>query len=39
VVIAPGTAQRITDTGTGPLVFDCLCGPRFEPWRYRALEL
>jgi quercetin dioxygenase-like cupin family protein len=37
VVIAPDTAQRITNTGTDPLVFDCLCAPRFEPQCYRAL--
>lgn len=37
VVIAPDTAQRITNTGDGPLVFDCLCTPRFETDRYRAL--
>lgn len=37
VVIAPGAAQRIACTGDGPLVFDCLCTPRFTPACYRAL--
>lgn len=37
IVIGPGIAQRITNTGAEPLVFDCLCTPRFRPTCYRAL--
>jgi mannose-6-phosphate isomerase-like protein (cupin superfamily) len=37
VVIGPGIAQRITNIGAEPLVFDCLCTPRFRPECYRAL--
>lgn len=37
VVIGPGIAQRITNAGAEPLVFDCLCTPRFRPTCYRAL--
>lgn len=34
VLIAPGLAQRIRNTGPGDLVFDCLCTPRFVPAAY-----
>lgn len=37
VVIPPGAAQRIANDGSGPLVFDCLCAPRFTPETYIAL--
>lgn len=37
VVIPPGSAQRIENDGPGPLVFDCLCAPRFTPEAYVAL--
>ncbi|TNE36154.1 MAG: cupin domain-containing protein [Alphaproteobacteria bacterium] len=38
VDIAPGQAQRITNTGAGDLIFLCLCTPRFEPDSYQPLE-
>jgi orotidine-5'-phosphate decarboxylase len=38
VVIPPGAPQRITSLGPGPLVFDCLCAPRFRQANYRDLE-
>lgn len=38
VVIPSGTAQRITNTGNGDLVFYCVCSPRFEPSCYETLE-
>jgi len=34
VVIAPGQAQRIENTGPGPLEFLCLCSPRFRADAY-----
>ena len=34
----PGAAQRITNTGTGDLVFLCICTPAFEPDCYEDLE-
>lgn len=37
VDIPAGTAQRITNTGAGDLVFLCLCRPRFEAAGYTAL--
>ena len=36
--IAPGEPQRITNTGTTPLLLLCLCTPRFTPDSYQALE-
>lgn len=38
VTIAPGLAQRITNTGARPLEFDCICTPRFVPDAYRDLD-
>jgi len=38
VVIPPGVAQRIANTGDGELAFYCLCTPRFTPDCYEALE-
>lgn len=37
-LIPAGTAQRIRNTGAGPLVFLCLCTPRFAPEAYTPLE-
>jgi len=38
VEIPAGTPQRVTNTGSGDLVFQCLCLPRFRPECYTALE-
>jgi len=38
VLIPAGTSQRITNTGSGDLVFLCICTPRFEPAAYVDLE-
>ena len=38
VLIPPGVAQRIANTGAADLVFYCLCTPRFRPEAYRDLE-
>jgi mannose-6-phosphate isomerase-like protein (cupin superfamily) len=38
VTIPKHVAQRITNTGDGDLVFDCLCSPRFKPDSYTSLE-
>lgn len=38
VTIPAGTPQRIENTGEAPLVFLCLCTPRFTPESYRPLE-
>jgi len=38
VVIEPGEAQRITNTGDVDLVFLAICTPRFRPEAYRDLE-
>jgi mannose-6-phosphate isomerase-like protein (cupin superfamily) len=38
VVIAPGTQQRVTNTGTADFVFYALCTPRFQQRVYRPLE-
>lgn len=38
VEIPPGVAQRITNTGNGDLLFDCVCVPRFTPGCYESLE-
>jgi len=37
-VIPAGAAQRIENTGSGQLVFYCLCTPRFVPSSYIDLE-
>jgi mannose-6-phosphate isomerase-like protein (cupin superfamily) len=34
VLIAPGVTQRITNTGSGDLVFLCVCTPPFQPAAY-----
>lgn len=34
IVIPAGVAQRITNTGEGDLVFQCVCAPRFRPENY-----
>lgn len=38
VAIARGESQRICNTGTVDLVFQCVCIPRFRPEGYQALE-
>lgn len=38
VIIPPGVAQSIKNTGSDDLVFLCVCTPRFEWSNYRALE-
>lgn len=38
VVIPADAPQRITNTGTTPLTFYCLCTPRFHPENYLDLE-
>ncbi len=38
VLIPPGCAQRIHNTGNGDLVFLALCTPRFTPAAYDDLE-
>lgn len=38
VIIPPGVAQRITNTGDSDLVFLALCTPRFRQEAYRDLE-
>jgi mannose-6-phosphate isomerase-like protein (cupin superfamily) len=38
VLIAPGCRQRITNTGTGELVFLAVCTPRFTRGAYEELE-
>lgn len=38
VLIPAGTPQQITNPGDSPLVFYCICSPRFEPVGYEALE-
>ncbi|HOG17590.1 MAG TPA: cupin domain-containing protein [Syntrophales bacterium] len=38
VRIPPGTPQRIANTGTGDLVFYCVCAPPFRRDCYEALE-
>lgn len=39
VVIPPGMAQRITNVGTGDLVFLAVCMPRFRPEAYEHVNL
>lgn len=38
VVIPPGCRQRITNTGSGDLIFLALCTPRFMPHAYVDLS-
>jgi mannose-6-phosphate isomerase-like protein (cupin superfamily) len=38
VRIPADTAQRITNIGTGDLIFYCICTPPFHPDCYRSLE-
>jgi len=38
VLIPQGCAQRIKNTGTAPLVFLCICTPRFQADHYLNLE-
>lgn len=38
VLIPPGCPQRITNTGTGDLVFLAICLPRFTPDVYTDLD-
>ena len=38
ILIPPDTPQRITNIGTGDLIFCCICAPRFEPSIYVDLE-
>ena len=38
VVIPANTSQRITNTGSNSLVFDCVCLPRFTVECYESLE-
>ncbi len=38
VFVPAGVPQRITNSGSGDLVFYCVCTPRFSPECYRALE-
>ncbi len=38
VIIAPGRTQRITNTGTGDLVFLAICTPRFSADAYQDMD-
>lgn len=38
VQIPAGTAQRVENTGSDDLVFECVCLPRFTPNCYESLE-
>ena len=38
VLIPPGIAQRITNTGSDDLLFQAICTPRFVPEAYEDLE-
>ena len=38
VHIPAGVPQQISNTGSGDLVFLCICTPRFQPENYRPLE-
>jgi mannose-6-phosphate isomerase-like protein (cupin superfamily) len=38
VLIPPGVAQRIRNTGADELEFHCVCTPRFRPDAYTDLE-
>jgi mannose-6-phosphate isomerase-like protein (cupin superfamily) len=37
VLIPPGCAQRITNTGTGDLIFLAICSPRFQQNAYEDI--
>lgn len=38
VTIGRGVPQRITNTGAGDLVFECICLPRFTPGAYAPID-
>ncbi len=38
IIIPDGTSQRITSTGSGDLVFYCVCTPKFVEERYFSDE-
>ncbi len=38
VLIPPGCPQRITNTGTGDLVFLAICSPRFQQSAYEDID-
>lgn len=38
VYIPAGVSQRVTNTGSENLIFDCICLPRFTPECYKNLE-
>ena len=38
VAIPAGTPQRITNTGSDDLRFDCICTPRFRPEIYEVVN-
>lgn len=38
VIIPPGTAQRITNAGSGDLIFLAVCTPRFTPAIYEDID-
>ena len=38
VMIPPGSRQRITNTGSGDLIFWAVCTPRFVPEAYEDVE-
>lgn len=38
VVIPPMIAQRITNTGTGDLIFMAICTPRFKQSNYQEID-
>ena len=38
VLIPPGCAQRITNTGTDELIFLAICSPRFQQNAYEDME-
>lgn len=38
VIIPPGCAQRITNTGPGELIFLAICAPRFSPDIYEDID-
>jgi mannose-6-phosphate isomerase-like protein (cupin superfamily) len=38
VLIPAGMPQQITNVDDSPLVFYCICSPRFDPAGYEALE-
>jgi mannose-6-phosphate isomerase-like protein (cupin superfamily) len=39
VVIPAGVRQRIHNTGSEDLIFDCICTPRFTPECYNSLDI